>query len=97
MSSQFRDTLAVLAETASEELSDLLEECETQVFAAVAVGKWLPATEAMFEGTPAPLRLLDGAIRTPDDLRRAIERTDMRWQLDVIVAVSDDIDRSSVR
>lgn len=38
-------------------------------------------------GAPPPVDLLRGRLRGPDDLAAAIEGTDLRWRLDVIMVL----------
>jgi hypothetical protein len=51
-----------------------------------------PGTETEFEGRPPPAKVLDGVLAEATDLRSAIDGVDLRWRLDVILALQDYVD-----
>lgn len=89
MERAFRDSLSALLDRVPEELWEVLDECETQVYVAMADTRWSPEIEAQFEGVPPPANLLDGLVLAPSDIRLALDRMDRRWRLDAISAIGD--------
>jgi hypothetical protein len=89
----FRAALAALAEHASDDILELLEELEMAVYDDVAVSKQDPEIEELFEHVPPPKELLTGTVTSPAALRKAIEGTDPRWRLDAIAAIGDFLDQ----
>lgn len=47
------------------------------------------STSEEYVGAPPPAGLLCGRLHGPDDVAAAIERTELRWRLDVIKALDD--------
>lgn len=42
-----------------------------------------------YAGVTPPLGLLDKPVRTPEELRSTLAAVDMRWRLDVLMALED--------
>lgn len=92
MSDDFRRDLDSLVAGRRSEVEHVLEAAQTGIFE-----QDLPAVVGLdgdieFEGTPAPPELLIGELVTVHDLASALERTDLRWRLDAVLAIEDYID-----
>lgn len=69
MDPAFRAALLALADHASDEVWEVLNECEMAVFDDVAVSHQDPEIEGLFEGVPPPAGLLTGRVTSPEALR----------------------------
>lgn len=89
MDAQFLASLDALDESARERLARLLSEAEERLL-DMDLSK-LPRSEDHI-GVPPPRGLLGGEVNSPTDVTSAIERTELRWRLDVILALQDYLD-----
>jgi hypothetical protein len=86
MSDDFRAGLDALAHSDANALREVIEQAEEQIYEA----GWLElSTSAEYVGATPPVSLLRGHVRTARDVANAIDQTDLRWRLDVIMALDD--------
>lgn len=86
MSDDFRAGLDAVSRSDADSLREVVEHAEEQVYEADWHG--LNTSEELV-GTPPPVDLLRGDVSTAKDVADAIEQTDLRWRLDVILALDD--------
>lgn len=90
MTEEFRSHLErLLSQGAHEELRDAVEEAQDRVFGD---GLRMTDSEPAYEGKAPPTGLLRDPVESVEDLALAIERVDLRWRLDAILALDDFID-----
>lgn len=89
MTGDFLRGLDALLAAERERLSDIVEDAQMRLLAM----DWsrVGSSESDVELAP-PRDLLNGAVRTPDDVSDAIGRVPERWRLDAVLALGDYID-----
>ncbi|WP_210652162.1 hypothetical protein [Nocardioides sp. SYSU D00065] len=93
MSDEFRASLDAILAADREALLLILERAEESVFEEDLAALADPEKRAVFEALTPPTALLDTALDSPEALAATIEDTDLRWRLDVVLALGDYIDR----
>lgn len=89
MSDEFRTSFDALVSSHRQEVEEVLEAAEVHVFEHDLSGLAGPQGDAEYLGVPPPQRLLQGSLSTTEDLVRTLERTDLRWRLDAVLALDD--------
>ena len=92
MSDDFRSGLDVLLMTQREQVEQVVEAAQMQIFEQDLLNAFPTNGEHAFEGMPPPNHLLVGEPLTVNDLASALGRTDLRWRLDAALAIEDYID-----
>jgi hypothetical protein len=92
MTKSFRHSVDSVLRTERAQVETALAAAEEAIF---ELGMWepiVPDTETEFEGRPPPAKVLDGVLADAKDLRSAIDAVDIRWRLDVVLALQDYVD-----
>ena len=92
MTKSFRHSVDSLLRTERSQVETLLAAAEEAIFEH---GLWEPidpGAETEFEGRPPQTKILDGVLAEAKDLRSAIDAVDLRWRLDVVLALQDYVD-----
>lgn len=89
MSQQFKASFDVLLSVDREAVFDVLERAEERMFDEDISILADPEKESAFERQTPPRPLLDGEVRSADEVNAAVGRTDWRWRLDVVCALID--------
>ena len=84
-------TLEAVARSDPAAVEAALETVEEQLFATGPMAAD-PAVEEQFVGVPPPRKILRGSLDDAAALSTALERVDLRWRLDAILAMRDYID-----
>jgi hypothetical protein len=86
MTDEFRTSLDTIADGNRAALQGIVESAEMRAYAS----DWSDMNGAETHASVAPPGdLLKGRIVRPEDLASAIEQVDLRWRLDVIMALDD--------
>ncbi len=86
MADDFRADLDFIALTDLDALQRVIAQAEEQVYEA---GWFELSTSTEFVEAAPPIALLRGRVLSTSDVVGAIEQTDLRWRLDVIMALDD--------
>ena len=86
MADDFRADLDFVALTDLDALQKVIAQAEEQVYEA---GWFELSTSKEYVGARPPIALLRGRVLSASDVAGAIEQTDLRWRLDVIMALDD--------
>lgn len=86
MTEAFRQSLDALAAADPDALDEVIGDAEDAAFSR----DWSELGDNdPFVGTAPPVEILRGQLKSASDLASALEQVQPRWQLDVILAVSD--------
>lgn len=92
MTKSFRYSVDALLRTERAQVETVLVAAEEAILDH-AIGEPIdPGTETEFAGRPSPVKVLDGVLAEAQDLRSAIDAVDLRWRLDVVLALQDYVD-----
>lgn len=92
MTKSFRHSVDFLLRTERAQVETVLAAAEEAIFEHGPGEQIDPSTEAEFEGLPPQRKILDGVLAEAKDLRSAIDAVDLRWPLDVVLALQDYVD-----
>jgi hypothetical protein len=86
MSHGYRASLDAIAHSDPDALQVVIRQAEEQVYEA----GWLElSTSEEYIGTTPPAALLQGQVHSARDVANTLAQIDLRWRLDVIVALDD--------
>ena len=92
MTKSFRHSVDSLLRTDRAQVEAVLAAAEEAIFEHGMGEPIEQGTETEFEGRPPPAKVLDGVLAEAKDLRPAIDAVDLRWRLDVVLALQDYVD-----
>ena len=87
--------VALLADLGMDAIDEIVETAETNIFELFLDTKVDLDAEAPFAEAAAPIEIFSALVYTRDQLAAAIDDIDLRWRLDVLMALQDlaDTDR----
>lgn len=89
MTDDFRATLDALVAINRDDVAGALEQAQARLFGLDLSRLGAAGTESPFERVSAPPGLLSGSVGSSDELVHALDRIDLRWRLDAVMAVED--------
>jgi hypothetical protein len=92
MTKSFRHCVDSLVRTERAQVETVLAAAEEAIFERGLGESIDPGTETEFEGRTPPAKVLDGVLVEAKDLTSAIDAVDIRWRLDVVLALQDYVD-----
>lgn len=92
MTKSFRHCVDSLLRTERAQVETVLAAAEEAIFEHGLGESIDPDTETEFEGRTPPAKILDGVLAEAKDLTSAIDAVDIRWRLDVVLALQDYVD-----
>ena len=92
MTKTFRHSVDSLLRTERVQVATVLAAAEAAILKHGLGEPIDPGTETEFEGRPPQRKILDGVLAEAKDLRSAIDAVDLRWRLDVVLALQDYVD-----
>jgi hypothetical protein len=75
--------------TNREDVEGALEQAQARLFGLDLSSLGPSDLESAFEGVSPPPGLLTGSVGSSDELVHALDRIDLRWRLDAVMAVDD--------